>query len=89
MNLDFEFCCISVKNKKFFCNFHSEFLREMKMKFKEKFSLHGTVKDIWAKSWTLKPNQIKRNSRENTNPELKYHSMTQDMFSVKTLKITK
>lgn len=84
--LDFGFCGISVKNSNFKCEFHPCFLREMKSKFKEKYNLYGTVKDLWSKPTVPLQRQPKRGKKK--TQEQMYHQMTKDMFSVKKIHIT-
>jgi hypothetical protein len=69
----------------FKCDFHPCFLKEMKLKFKEKYNFYGTVKDLWSKP-TM---PLKREPKgKKKSMEDQYHMMTQDMFSVKKLNIT-
>jgi hypothetical protein len=87
--LDFEFCNISIKNSTFESRFCHGFVEEMKRKFNEKCNLHGTVKDIWSKSWTLPPKSPKKPGHLRITKEEMYHNYTQDMFTVKKIKISK
>lgn len=87
LELDFDFCTISVKNSTFQCKFKDCFLSEMKMKFREKYDMKGTVKDIWSKSWTV-PVKKPPKGKKQTMEEM-YHQYTQDMFTVKQTHISK
>ena len=89
LSLDFGFCNIYIKNSTFECKFCHGFVEEMKRKFDEKCNLHGTVKDIWSKSWTLPPRSPKKSRAERMTKEEMYHNYTQDMFTVKQVKISK
>lgn len=63
----------------------------MKSKFRKKSDLSASVKDIWAKSWTVKTTQLKQlgKKNQNSNPDTNYYQISSDMFSVKKLTISK
>ena len=93
--LGFGFCKLYVKKNDYKCIFDNTFLNQMQSKYNEKLNLCGTVKDIWAKSWTLpskKPLAVQNQNstiKQSKITDVKYLELSNDLFNIKQATYTK
>ena len=93
LDLDFQFINFILRNKGLTYEYNSHFVQELQSKFTEKLDKHKTVKDIWKQSWTVNQErfmQIKREPKgKKIHPNDKYHMLSEDLFSISKLTVSK